>query len=286
MQGQDKDSMKSHLVSITIVVDNQAGPGLATEHGLALHIESAGRHILFDTGQGRALPANARSLGIALEQIDTQVLSHGHYDHTGGLAGVLRAASKVDLYCHPGVTQPRYAIRNGKAKPIQMPHASMAAMDKVFENKMHWVLAPVMLGATIGITGPIPRKSGFEDTGGPFFLDPEGRRADPIDDDLALWIATDRGLVVCVGCCHAGLVNTLNHVRHLNANAHIHAVIGGFHLLQAGGQRLERTIATLRSVAPEMVVPCHCTGEQAVAAFGDALGNKVRPGAAGMTLQF
>ena len=277
--------MNAHSVSITIVVDNQCGSGLTAEHGLALYIESEGRRALFDTGQGRALADNARALGIKLETIDTLVLSHGHYDHTGGLATVLHAAA-VDLYCHPGVTQPRYAIRNGGAKAIHMPHVAMAAMDKVSEKRLHWVLEPVMLSPTIGITGPIPRQSDFEDAGGPFYLDPEGRRADPLADDMALYIQTALGLVVCVGCCHAGLVNTLNHVRRLNDNAPVFAVIGGFHLLHAGIRRLEQTIHALRVVTPHMIVPCHCTGEHAVAVLSDSLGQRVVPGAAGMTLRF
>jgi 7,8-dihydropterin-6-yl-methyl-4-(beta-D-ribofuranosyl)aminobenzene 5'-phosphate synthase len=277
--------MKAHSAIITIVVDNQCGPGLVAEHGLSVYIESEAKRILFDTGQGRALAANARALGVGLETIDTLVLSHGHYDHTGGLATVLRSAA-VDLYCHPGVTQPRYAIRNGSPKPIHMPHAAMAALDKVSERRLHWVLEPVMLGPTIGITGPIPRQSDFEDTGGPFYLDPEGRRPDPLVDDMALYIVTAKGLVVCVGCCHAGLVNTLNHVHQLNGGAPILAVIGGLHLLHAGSRRLAQTIGALRSVAPKMVVPCHCTGEYALAALGDALGKRLLPGAAGLTLRF
>jgi 7,8-dihydropterin-6-yl-methyl-4-(beta-D-ribofuranosyl)aminobenzene 5'-phosphate synthase len=171
-------------------------------------------------------------------------------------------------------------------KPIQIPLASMAAIDRLPAEHLHWIQQPMLLSDKIGITGPIPRETSFEDTGGPFYLDPQGKRADLIEDDLALWIRTGDGVIVCVGCSHAGLVNTLNHVRRLNHGLRVRAVIGGFHLLNAGRERLEQTITALRLFEPDMVVPCHCTGELAVAVLRNALGERVSPGAAGMTNQF
>jgi 7,8-dihydropterin-6-yl-methyl-4-(beta-D-ribofuranosyl)aminobenzene 5'-phosphate synthase len=278
--------MTSSDVKITILVDNQAGDGLFTEHGLSFWIETEGKRILFDTGQGNALEPNARVLGAALGETGILVLSHGHHDHTGGVPQVLRIARKSEIYCHPGAAQPRFSIRDGTPKPVQMQRESMAAIEKLPEQSFHRVSRPVSLSNRIGITGYIPRETSYEDTGGPFYLDSEGMRADPIDDDLAMWIRTDDGLVICVGCCHAGLVNSINHVRRLSDCSSIRAVIGGFHLLNAGSQRLDRTAAALRAFKPGMVVPCHCTGEHAVAVLRDALGDRVSPGAAGMTFRF
>lgn len=273
--------MTSSNVKITILVDNQAGPDCMAEHGLSLWIEAQHKHIIFDTGQGTVLEHNARVLGIDFGKTDVLVLSHGHYDHTGGIQHVLQQGRKIHVYCHPGIVQPRYSIRNGVAKPIQIPRECMTAIDKWPVKHFHWIQQPTMLSNTIGITGLIPRETTFEDTGGPFYLDTGGRRADLISDDLALWIRTDAGVIVCVGCSHAGLVNTLNRVRQLNSDLKIRAVIGGFHLLEAGRQRLEQTIAALGELAPEIVVPCHCTGDYAVAALRDSLGDRVLPGAAG-----
>jgi 7,8-dihydropterin-6-yl-methyl-4-(beta-D-ribofuranosyl)aminobenzene 5'-phosphate synthase len=143
-----------------------------------------------------------------------------------------------------------------------------------------------MLSETIGITGPIPRKTSFEDTGGPFYLDPQGKRTDPIEDDLALWIRTDKGAIVCVGCSHAGVVNTCLHVQSLSQGLRVRAIIGGLHLVNAGRERLEQTVAALRRLEPDMLVPSHCTGEPAVVALRGALGDRVSPGAAGMTFRF
>jgi len=273
-------------IAITILVDNQAGPGLTTEHGFSLWIEADGRHILFDTGQGPALPMNARTLGVDLRQTDMVVLSHGHYDHTGGIPHVLHVAPKAHVYCHPGVVQPRYSLRNGSPKPAHMPSESMAALDRLPEKNLHWTSEAVRLSENISLTGPIPRQTTFEDTGGAFFLDPEARHADPIEDDLALWIKTDQGLVVCVGCCHAGIINTLTHIKRLSGVAPIRAIIGGLHLLNVDDRRLNHTIAAMQTMPIETVIPCHCTGDRAMDQLDAVMGAKTRRSSSGAAHHF
>jgi 7,8-dihydropterin-6-yl-methyl-4-(beta-D-ribofuranosyl)aminobenzene 5'-phosphate synthase len=266
---------------IVILVDNQAVNGFKSEHGLSLWIDTGTEKIVFDTGHSSAFAHNARRLRIDLSNADRLVLSHGHYDHTGGMALLLTQSAKIHVYCHPGIVQPRYGIHSGIARPIDMPSASRKALDHVSEQRLHWVLKPEMLSAYVGLSGPIPRTSVYEDTGGAFYLDPLGRRPDAIEDDLALWVITPKGLVVCVGCCHAGLVNTLQHILRLNPGQKIHTVIGGFHLLNADADRLRQTIIALRAMSPERIVACHCTGESSAAALQDSLGKKVILGAAG-----
>jgi 7,8-dihydropterin-6-yl-methyl-4-(beta-D-ribofuranosyl)aminobenzene 5'-phosphate synthase len=138
----------------------------------------------------------------------------------------------------------------------------------------------------VGVTGTIARATSFEDTGGPFFLDAQGRTSDPIMDDQALWIDSGEGLIVCVGCCHAGLINTLHAVQRASGTSRLRAVIGGFHLLNASVRRLEQTLSALRSIGPEMLVPCHCTGDPAVRQLQERFGDRVSVGRCGMTLRF
>ena len=272
-------------VRMTILVDNQAGEELTAEIGFALWLETEGLHVLFDTGQS-ALESNARALGINLAQTDILVLSHGHYDHTGGISQVLRQAPQADVYCHPGVTKPRYGVTDGASRPIQMQPESTAALDELPRHRLHCLEQPLSLHKRIGLSGPIPRETSYEDTGGAFYLDPEGIHSDLIEDDLALWTQTHDGLIVCVGCAHAGIVNTINHIQRLADGRRIHAVIGGFHLLNASRQRLDETIQGLRLLDPDMLIPCHCTGDFAVAQLREALGERVVLGAAGKTFQF
>lgn len=270
---------------LTILVDDRAAEGLASEHGLSVWIEIGDRRILFDTGQATALFHNAPQLGIDLSTVETLVLSHGHYDHTGGLAGVLEAAPDVQVVCHRAVEVDRYSIRGGRPKPIHMPAAARAAMATVPRTNLRWATEATEIAAGIGVTGPIPRHTSYEDTGGPFFLDPAGTLPDPIDDDMALWIETSRGLVVVVGCSHAGVVNTLNHVRDLTGGSRIHTVLGGFHLLNASRDRVDQTIRALASLGLERLVPCHCTGHGPIEEIKRALGELVCEGRAGSTFR-
>jgi 7,8-dihydropterin-6-yl-methyl-4-(beta-D-ribofuranosyl)aminobenzene 5'-phosphate synthase len=276
----------SDQVKITVLVDNQAGEGLAAEHGLSLWIEAKTTRILFDTGQGGALAANARNLGISLDQTDVLILSHGHFDHTGGIPHVLEHAGEIEVYSHPAVIQPRYSIHARTPRPIQMPSEARTALNRLPSERVHWIREATTLVPGIELTGPIPRDTRYEDPGGPFFLDPEGAHPDSIEDDMALWIDTPAGLIVCVGCCHAGLVNTLNHVTRLSDTKRIRAIIGGLHLLNASDERLDRTIATLRFLAPDRIIPCHCTGDHAVQALAAALGDRVSMCRSGMAYHF
>jgi 7,8-dihydropterin-6-yl-methyl-4-(beta-D-ribofuranosyl)aminobenzene 5'-phosphate synthase len=195
-------------VKITILIDDLAGEGLVVKHGLTLWIENENNRLLFGTGQGGVFANNVGALDIELGKTDMLVLSYGHYDHTGGLPYVLQYTSNVNIYGHPGMVQPRYSFRDDAATPIQMPRKSMVAIDKLASEQLHWVRKPIFLSDKIGITGPIPRETSFEDPGGPFYHNPKGKIVDHVEDDLALWIRKD----VCVGCAHSGLVNTLDYI--------------------------------------------------------------------------
>ena len=274
-------------IAITILVDNQPGEGLTSEHGFSLWIETGAKRILFDTGQGPALLGNAKRLGVALEETQILVLSHGHYDHTGGIPGVLSMAPDVEIYCHPSVVQAHYSIQdNTPPRSIGMPQASLTTFHCHPSQRVHWVTEPLILNEGIGLTGLVPRETNFEDAGGPFYLDPEGAQPDPIEDDLSLWISTPAGLVVCLGCCHAGLVNTLDYIVRITGETRIRAIIGGMHLVAANERRLTATVAALRFLSPDLILPCHCTGKHAVQSLKIALGDRVVLGRSGEIYEF
>lgn len=267
---------------VTVLIDNAAAPGLASEHGLALWIEAHGIRLLFDTGQSAACLENARALGVPVEAADALVLSHGHYDHTGSVACLLAMMPALQVYAHPSVVQARFSVRNHAAKNVRMPDEARAALAALPPEHMHTVRTPCMLTDGIGLSGPIPRCTGYEDTGGPFFLDADGTQPDLIEDDQALWIHTPGGLIICCGCCHAGLINTLQYVCRLAGDARIAALIGGLHLLHANNERLAATLAALRTYDPARIIPCHCTGEAAVHELQAAFPGRVTPGYAGL----
>jgi 7,8-dihydropterin-6-yl-methyl-4-(beta-D-ribofuranosyl)aminobenzene 5'-phosphate synthase len=271
-------------VRIVVVVDNAAGPrGLLGEHGLSLWLERGRHRVLFDTGQGLALGHNAEVLGIPLTRSDAVVLSHGHYDHTGGLALVLQGHRHLPVYAQPEATSSRYSRRQGEAREIGMPPAARQALTRWAAFHPSGVSQPVCGG--VRVTGPIPRLTDFEGETGAFFLDREGREPDPLVDDQAAFVETRVGTVVLLGCAHAGVVNTLLRVESL-AKGPVHAVIGGMHLAGAGPERIAATVRALVDRDVRRVVPCHCTGLPATAALVRELGDRCTPGHSGLVLEF
>ncbi|MFW6153586.1 MAG: MBL fold metallo-hydrolase [Planctomycetota bacterium] len=251
---------------VTLLVENTAGRrGLLGEHGLALWIERGDTHILFDTGQGEVLLHNASQLDIDLATADAIVLSHGHYDHTGGLAGALETLGRtIPLYAHPAAFEPKYARNpDGTGRAIGIPAADARAANDLAD--LRWVDRPTEIGGGITLTGPVPRTTDFEDTGGAFFTDAACTTGDPLTDDQAAFVDTPAGTVALLGCAHAGVINTLRTIRRLTGGRPIHAVLGGMHLLNASPERMDRTIAELDLLDIPRLLPCHCTGPAAVA---------------------
>jgi 7,8-dihydropterin-6-yl-methyl-4-(beta-D-ribofuranosyl)aminobenzene 5'-phosphate synthase len=269
---------------INILVDNKAASGLMSEHGVSVWIEAFGKRILFDTGQGKALLANAAALGIDLSMPDALVLSHGHYDHTGGITQVLKRNPAIKVYCHSNGVISRYSIHDATApKNISMPDVQKSTILNLPTEQIFWTAHPLRMYPTIGLSGPIPQSNSIENVGCSFFLDPEGMRSDSIEDEMALWIQSDRGLVIVTGCCHSGLINTVNHVRRISGQEKISAIIGGLHLENASRQRLEVTCHALEEWDIDTIIPCHCTGDEAVTFMQNKLGGRVLPGYAGLS---
>lgn len=272
-------------ISITVLSDNHAAFGLEVEHGFSLWIEIPGCNILFDTGQSAAMLNNAESLGVMLSTTDIIAISHGHYDHTGNIAEVLRRAPQAEIYLHEAALCERYSIHEAPRR-IGMPEPSVEAIRGLAPDRLHAVAGLTIIADGVWVTGPIPRLTSGEDTGGPFYLDAEGRHLDHISDDLALWIETSEGLVVCLGCCHSGIINTLNYIARLTGDRPIVSVIGGMHLCHASDARYSFTANALKEYSMRLLIPCHCTGDTACGYLAEKLGSTVHQGFAGMKQTF
>ncbi|MGC8988703.1 MAG: MBL fold metallo-hydrolase [Verrucomicrobiia bacterium] len=252
-------------ILITLLVENSVySRGLKAEHGLAFHLQVGGASMLFDTGQSDLIVHNARILGTDLSRLKAIGLSHGHYDHTGGLPHVLAVAPCAAVFAHPAATKPRFARNSdGTTRQVGMDAATVSSKKPSLSWREN--TAPVELLPGIFLTGEIPRETDYEDVGGPFVLDESGTVPDPIADDQALFFRTNEGTVVLLGCAHAGVVNTLRHVLRLTNGKRIHAVLGGMHLVNASPERVNRTMAALRELGVRRLGPAHCTGDLATA---------------------
>lgn len=271
-------------MDLTILVDDKAREGLVAEHGFALWIENDERIILFDTGHTTALSENAARLSKDLSKVTDLVISHGHYDHTGGIETVVTRAKKTRVFLHQGAFLPRYVKEPDGPRAVRMPEQSLKALDRLTDDRMYWATRPLQLNSSIGVSGPIPRNNDSEDVGDLFFLNIECSRPDLIEDDLALWIKTQAGLVVCVGCSHAGIINTLEAVRSITGEQKIHTVIGGLHLKNASSRRLAFTVSELNHLGVKRLIPCHCTGDAATRFLEETVTAELIRGYAGLSV--
>lgn len=266
-------------LTITIVVENTAGKrGTLGEHGLAVLVEADGHRILFDTGQGLVLAQNLVALELELNPLTAIALSHGHYDHTGGLTTALDRAGATPIYVHPDALKPKYSPRGAIGMPAAIP--PLPALDV----PLHWTTQPTEIVPGIQLTGPIPRRHPLEDVGGDFWQNADRSQADTLDDDQALWIESPQGLVVILGCAHAGVMNTLDYIAELTGTTKIYGVLGGMHLLRATPERLEATAAKLRAYDVQLIGANHCTGVRAISFLWQQFPDKMLDCRVGTTL--
>lgn len=274
--------MKNSL-SLTVLVENTAaGRGLLGEHGLSYLIETDDSRILFDTGQGFVLKHNAQYLGISLQELDAVVLSHGHYDHAGGLMTVLEECNPTKLFLHPAAIKPKFSNRYGE---IGSPIQDRAILEQKF-SQLIWTEQPTEIIPGVSVTGTIPRTHPLEDTGGVFWQDADHEQVDLIPDDQSLFMDTPQGLVVVLGCAHSGVINTLNYIAEITGKDKFYAVIGGMHLLNASRDRLQATAEILRQYQVQIIGANHCTGMNAIAFFWHELAGKCISCPVGTRLKF
>jgi len=257
-------------------------PGLRAEHGFSALVTARrgdqSTTVLFDTGVSPdGLAVNAGFLELGLADVQGVVLSHGHFDHTGGFPGLarLRGRSGLPLTVHPAVWTRRRLAPPGGA-PFEMPTLSRAALEQegfqVIERRQPSLLA----GGSILITGEVDRTTEFERGMPPPHQAWDGTAWRPdalvIDDQALVINVRGQGLVVVTGCGHAGVVNIVRQALRLTGVNRLHALIGGFHLSGPAFEPIiDPTVAALTELAPALIVPGHCTGWRAQHALERAL---------------
>lgn len=267
---------------VTVLVENTASRRqLLGEHGVSYFIETDSYQILFDTGQGLTLHHNAKHLGISLKTLNAVALSHGHYDHAGGLIGVLETSHPQKLFLHPAALQPKFSTRGEIGFPIQ----DQAIFSQKIEQLV-WTETLTEIIPGLYLTGSIPRLHPLEDTGDNFWHDSSYSQVDLLLDDQALFLDTAKGIVVILGCAHAGVMNTLNYIAQLTGTEKFYAVIGGMHLLNANYERLQATAETFKKYDVQLLGANHCTGIPALTFFWHHFPEKCISCNAGTRLEF
>ena len=248
--------------------------GMLGEWGLSVLVERDGRKILLDTGGSISAAHNGDLLAMNWEQIDAIVLSHGHYDHTGGLGDVLpRTGHGVKVIAHPDVFDAKYIQMSKDQSPtyigIPFQRAELESLGADFQLASE----PVWLSENVVTSGEIPMVTDFETIDPGLCVRENGEVIpDPLKDDQALFVKTTQGLVVVLGCAHRGTINTLHHARNVTGVETIYCVIGGTHLIRAPEMQMEMTIAGLREFGVQKLGVSHCTGMPAAMRLAQEFG--------------
>ncbi len=249
-------------IKITTLTENIANSGFLAEWGLSVFIESEGSRVLLDTGQSISAAYNAKLLGVDLHGIDKLTLSHGHYDHTGGMKDILALTGPVDVVAHPDMWDAKYVVYGDYQRYIGIPFKR----DELEALGAHFQLTkePVWITENIVTTGEIPMINDYEQIDfGMFVKNGDTFVPDQILDDLALGIKTEAGLVVILGCGHRGIINTVHHLIDITGEQRVHCILGGTHLITANEERLVKTVAALREIGVQKLGVSHCTGFKA-----------------------
>lgn len=270
------------VLKITVLSENTVGVslGLTGEWGLAQLVETAGMKILFDTGGQGCLLANAVTLGVDLKSIDALVMSHGHYDHTGGMRAFLRLRGRLPVFAHPDFFNSHYSNID-KPHYIGVPFCKeeleSSGAEFIFTRE------PREIAPGAWISGEVPRKTDFEKGDSRLFCLENGinKVPDPLHDDMSLYCVTPKGLVIILGCAHAGLANIVEHARKVTGVNQVYGIIGGTHLWPMTVAQQEATITFLQGLNLQLLAPNHCTGQPMMARLAGMFGSCFRFAPAG-----
>ncbi len=274
-------------MKITVVMDNSVAMStrkpFCGEPGLALLLETGEKKLLLDTGQTGAVVHNLGLVGVKPSELDAVIISHGHYDHTGGLQALLSQAGKrLPVYAGEQMFTKRFAVTEGKGRYCGVPQ-----VKEVFESlgaEFVFVTGPVKIAENLWLSGPVPRLSGFEQVSASF-IDEAGCH-DPILDDMAIYYRTDKGIVAITGCAHSGIINIIRHGFRVTGLEKLYGIIGGTHLGPADERQQLLTLEELERLEPQIVAANHCTGFFMMARLQQIFGARFIPALTGMVIEF
>jgi len=274
---------------ITILCENLVGRLVGSgEHGFSAFIETDQGNYLFDTGSGNSIVANSLILNKDLKSIRKIFLSHGHYDHTGGLPEVLKLKGNVDVHAHPHVFSDRIAVlkENGKETKrfVGIPYKKgyLESLGANFISNSDFV--EVEKG--VFLTGEVPKKTSFEKPDPRLFSEINGKtEPDLFLDDQSLTMQSEKGLILILGCAHSGMINIIHHVINKTGKQKFYAILGGTHLDFLTPEQLEESIKSLKEVKIDKIGVSHCTGMRAAFRLHQEFGDRFFYGCVGSVLE-
>ena len=280
----DSKKLKLH----TLCENSVHGGGVSAEWGYSILIETGDKTILLDTGTTGAAADNAVRMGIDLATVDMIVLSHGHYDHTGGLTEVLkRIGRETPIIAHPDIFGLKYGTNKetGKRRFAGIPYRK--ELIESLGGRFEFTEKPYWISDDIATSGEEPRTTEYETIPDTLCIKTEnGYEQDTMTDDLSIFLRTDLGLIVLTGCAHRGIINILRHGMAQMEMENLYMVAGGTHLDGADDEGVDRTIEDLRLLDPDWIGVSHCTGFKASARIFSAFPDSFFVNGAGTEITF
>lgn len=277
------------LEIITLSENTVSGRDLVGEWGLSFYVRHGDSAFLFDTGAGSSVSANASVLNVGLGTVDKILLSHGHYDHTGGIPYALQAIGKdsMPVYGHPDIFTRKYSLKKKDRYSFAGIPWAVEELERL-GAEFHLSAEPVWFGNDIVLSGEEPMNTSYETVSDKLLIKTgDGHYVhDEMKDDQSLFLATDLGLVILLGCAHRGMINIIRYAVELTGLDRIHMVVGGTHLVAAPDEQIDATIEALRELGVDWVGVSHCTGGYAGARLAAAFGDKFFFNNAGTRITF
>jgi 7,8-dihydropterin-6-yl-methyl-4-(beta-D-ribofuranosyl)aminobenzene 5'-phosphate synthase len=259
--------------------------GLHAEHGLAYHVETVvnghSYSFLFDYGTDiHGVNRNMELLGIDFKKLGALGLSHGHWDHYIAMVDTLRSRKGMmregmPLYVGEETFVERFS-KGADGSIASLGQLTREEVEGLGFVHIREITDPTPLVPGAYLTGRIEKVTDYE-KGQPSLLIKRGDRFEQDDfvgEQAVVLNAKGKGLVVLSGCAHRGIVNAAKHAQKMTGVERVHAVVGGFHLTGARAEVIQQTIADIKAMAPEYIVPTHCTGFEAITAFAREMPNQ------------
>ena len=247
------------------------------EHGLSLYIEACGHKILFDTGQSELFLRNAKRFSIDLKEVDIVVISHGHYDHGGGLSAFLKINQNAKVYIRKAAFDPHYSLRETGYHEIGLRPELLKSNRIIFTERKAQIAPGITLFSGVEQVFPVNRANQR------LYMEKDGKRKqDDFVHEQNMLIEEKGNTVLFAGCAHSGILNIMR-----SAPVHFETVVGGFHFLSKQNEyRMTKTellaIAEECRKLPVQYWTGHCTGEEAFAVLHAVLKERIQSIAAGM----
>lgn len=257
-------------------------PGCVAEHGLSIYIEAQGKKLVFDAGASALFAQNAKKLDVDLSRAEALIISHGHYDHTGGVPEFCRINREAPLYIHKDAFYESYGTEKGKIEDKPCGIRWTEEERRQIEPRIIKTEEPVWLTENIVISGTIPADPNCQQTEHFYRRLPDNTLVlDDMAHEQILVIREKEGLYVFSGCSHKGVIPAVSYARKLFGGERIAALTAGMHLYSAGREMRERVVGQILSEKMDTVIPVHCTGINAICDLKATLGEKCIAAATG-----